>query len=141
MRKPSCHCAEHWVASKRLSGFPTIRKAFKIIQADNGIDDKLINAAVPANWLKRFEIAEKVLRKVAGIKLADLLFTGREWSQVGEAMNIKYDTVLEHVSVPQDDEDFVILHALGTRQKTIRTVRAVLNEFFDGGLTNVFTED
>lgn len=128
----------------KITKFPMLCKAFALSDADNGNMHVLNrNFEVPKSLLKKFDIAERSLADLKGKTVRGLL--GDSLNTETNKVTFEHllnpgarradDDAFENVALPVNDADETLLRANGCDEKTIETVRWVLNEYFDGELT------
>lgn len=119
----------------KLKEYPLIWRAFQMIEDDSsGVWSMRINhnALVPKKYEKHFDRAEIALQLVYKRRLGDIFFISKEWDVLKDNISAKKtESAFNAVVTPCDDNDTLILKAVGAWPSHIRSLRKVLNDFFD----------
>lgn len=127
----------------KLKEFPLVLRVFHAIELDNGgtrARGLKPETEVPEHWLVPFQVVERVFQGIGEVKVGATLgwkvLKDREITCAQET-----DYVWEVIASGGDDEPEVLMNALGVNETDQWLVNQLLNQFFDGELSGVFTEE
>ncbi len=132
------------MATKKLSEFPSVLRAFRMILADQPYPPWMAvrivpSADIPTAWLKRFALAEQTLKLVTGKTLRSLNIPTKEIeSELMHGDVSLSDKAFEYVVLPVNDVNRAIMVAAGAPKVARDATDKVLGEFFDGKLRDIF---
>lgn len=123
-----------------LNRFPSVAACMRIIESDNsGPRARPLNmdALVPANWIEKFDTAERALATLKDKKLKDIIPEDR-WGDFELIEDDAFNDCFSVLGAGEFTEQRNLMIHAGFTDEQVGAIDDVLGEFFDGTLTGVF---